>query len=74
MDPQVAWENLDHQDSLVLLDQRERLALMDLRALSDPKDLVEIMVYPVLLVKLELLDLVDLTDPLERKVHVVTQD
>lgn len=49
---------------------RERLALMDLRALSDPKDLVEIMVYPVLLVKLELLDLVDLTDPLERKVHV----
>lgn len=43
---------------------------MDLRALSDPKDLVERMVFPVLLVKLELLDLVDLTDPLERKVHV----
>lgn len=70
----MVWENLDPQDSLVHLDQRERLAPMDLRALSDPKDLVERMVFPVLLVKLELLDLVDLTDPLERKVHVVTQD
>lgn len=74
MDPQVAWANPDPQDSPELLDLKEKLVPVDPKALSDPKDLVERMVFPDLLVKLEPQDPVVLTDPMERREDVVIPD